>query len=65
MTGRGQRVPTVAGLDQRVGPELDADAGVDELRHDRLVGPFVEVVDQLCALVAEEAGVLEPESGAP
>ncbi len=55
-----QRVPTVARLDQRVGPELDADAGGDDLVDHGCVGPRVEVVDELGALVAQEPGVLEP-----
>jgi len=58
-TGCGERVSAVAGLDERVGPEAQAHFALDDVVDDRRVGPGIEVVHQLCALVAEEAGVLE------
>lgn len=56
---RGEGVATVARLGERVGSEAQADACIDELVHHGLVGPGVEVVHQLGALVADEAGVFE------
>ena len=59
----GKRVPAVACLGQCVGTETQPDFVGDDVVDDRLIGPRVEVVDELGPLVTEEACVLEP-SGA-
>ena len=58
--GYGKGVAAVACLGQCVGTEAQADlVGHDVVDH-RGVGPRVEVVDELCPLVAEEPSVFEP-----
>src|SRR6185436_12269132 len=57
--GTRQVITTIAGLDERVGPEAQTGLGGDDVVDDRRVVPVVEVVHQLRALVAEIAGVLE------
>lgn len=59
-TNGGQRVPAVAGLCQGVGAEAQAHAFIDNVIDDIFFGPFIEVVHQLCALVAEESSVFKP-----
>ncbi|MCY7298524.1 MAG: hypothetical protein LH616_04860, partial [Ilumatobacteraceae bacterium] len=53
--GRGQRVTAVARLGERIGAEANANVGGDNLVDDRRIDPCVEVVDELSALVAENA----------
>ncbi len=60
-TRTGEAVAAVAGLCQRVGPEAGPDLVADDVVDGRRVGPLVEVVDELRALVPEEAAVLEPD----
>lgn len=62
-TGRGERVAAVARLSERVGTETQSNFVGNDVVDDRLIGPRVEVVDELGPLVTEEASVLEP-SGA-
>lgn len=62
-TGRGERVAAITRLGKRVGTEAQSDFVGNDVVDDRLVGPRVEVVDELGPLVTEEASVLEP-SGA-
>jgi uncharacterized protein (TIGR03083 family) len=58
-TRTGEGVAAVARLVEGVGAEADTDFGRHDLVDDLAVGPLVEVVDQLRALVAEVAGVFE------
>lgn len=58
-TGCGQRVAAVACLGKRVGTETKSNFIGNDVVDDRLVGPRVEVVDELGSLVTEEASVLE------
>ena len=55
----GRGVAAVAGFGQGVGSEVDADLGVHDVVDDRRIGPFIEVVDELGPLIAEESSVLE------
>src|SRR5690606_25670825 len=57
---RAPAVAAVAGLRQRVRAEADERLGGHEVVDDRLVGAVVDVVDDLVALVAHPAIVLEP-----
>ena len=57
--GLGEGVPTIASLGERVWSETKADAFFHDLIDHVLVGPLVEVVDQLGALVAQETEVFE------
>ena len=56
---RRRRVTAVAGFGQRVRAEANADVGGNDLINHRAVGPVVEVVDQLGALVTKESCVFE------
>lgn len=59
--GRGERVPAVACFGQRVGPEAQPNLVGDDVVDDVVVSPRVEVVYELCALVAEEPRVFETD----
>ena len=58
-TGSGERVTPVTSLGQRVRTEAQPNTVLDDLVDGRHVVPRIEVVDQLAALVADEAAVLE------
>jgi hypothetical protein len=55
----GKCVAAVASLNQGVGTETESHLTVNDVVDDGLVGPRVEVVNELRALVSEETGVLE------
>ena len=55
----GERVPAVASFGEGVRAEAETHAFGDDLVDDRGVVPRIEVVDQLRALVADEAAVFE------
>ena len=54
-----QRVSTIARLSQSVGSEAEPYAFFDDLVNDGLIGPFIEVVHELCALVSKESSVFK------
>lgn len=57
--GGCQRVSTITCFSQCVGSEAKSDAFFDDLVDDGLIGPFIEVVDKLRALVSKESSVFK------
>ena len=60
-TRRGQLVTAVARLGKCVGPEAQTDLVRHDVVDDLVVGPSVEVVNELRALVTEPASVFETD----
>ena len=58
-TGSCQCIPTVACLGQGVWPEAEPNALFHDLVDDGLIGPFIKVVHELCALVSKESSVFK------
>jgi len=57
VTDRSQRVATIAGFGKRVGRKTYANFVVDDLVDDLRICPCVEVIDELCSLVAKKLNV--------
>lgn len=57
--GGGQAVAAIASFGQRVGAKAQANTLVHDFIDDVLVGPFIEVVHKLCALVTKKSSVFK------